>query len=155
MESHLSYPMLAYFRSQHDNQSWLAALTTILDTCSLILAALPTGPTRTARLTYAMCRHALVDLAQIFNTAPSPPRPERLGVDTVERLRGLLEEEGLTVASAQDVQRVLDKLRASYESYAHALAEHLALSLPDWLPVPEVTENWRSTAWEPGGRAIF
>jgi hypothetical protein len=27
LESHLSYPVLSYYRSQHDNQSWLAALT--------------------------------------------------------------------------------------------------------------------------------
>src|SRR5499425_1421022 len=26
LESHLSYPVLAYFRSQHDNQSWIASL---------------------------------------------------------------------------------------------------------------------------------
>jgi len=37
LESHLSYPVLAYFRSQHDNQSWLAALTTILDTAALVM----------------------------------------------------------------------------------------------------------------------
>src|SRR5204863_6718456 len=30
LESHLSYPVLAYYRSQHSNQSWLAAMTTIL-----------------------------------------------------------------------------------------------------------------------------
>src|SRR5258706_11215391 len=30
MESHLSYPVLCYFRSQHDNQSWLAAFTGVL-----------------------------------------------------------------------------------------------------------------------------
>jgi hypothetical protein len=34
LESHLSYPVLAYFRSQHDNQSWVAALTMILDACA-------------------------------------------------------------------------------------------------------------------------
>src|SRR5450432_90855 len=38
MESHLSYPVLAYFRSQHDNQSWIAALTAILDSCALLKA---------------------------------------------------------------------------------------------------------------------
>ena len=32
LESHLSYPVLTYYRSQHERQSWLAALTTILDT---------------------------------------------------------------------------------------------------------------------------
>jgi hypothetical protein len=40
MESHLSYPVLCFFRSQHDNQSWLAALSTVLDVCSLVMVGL-------------------------------------------------------------------------------------------------------------------
>ena len=59
LESHLSYPQLAYFRSQHTNQSWLAALTAILDTCALIIAGVNDGPTRQAQLTFAMARHAV------------------------------------------------------------------------------------------------
>ena len=34
LESHLSFAVLGYYRSQHDNQSWLAAATAILDTCA-------------------------------------------------------------------------------------------------------------------------
>src|SRR5712664_313072 len=40
LESHLSYPVLSFFRSQHDNQSWLGALTTILDASALFMTAL-------------------------------------------------------------------------------------------------------------------
>src|SRR4029079_15612863 len=43
LEGHISYPVLLYFRSQHDNQSWLATLTTILDTCALMIHAVE-GP---------------------------------------------------------------------------------------------------------------
>ncbi|HKI38739.1 MAG TPA: potassium channel family protein, partial [Gemmataceae bacterium] len=38
LESHLSYPVLSFYRSQHDNQSWVAALTAILDTSALLIA---------------------------------------------------------------------------------------------------------------------
>ena len=38
LENHLSYPALAYFRSQHENQSWVAALAVILDVCAVGLA---------------------------------------------------------------------------------------------------------------------
>src|SRR5207248_1750142 len=38
LESHLSYPVLSYYRSQHDNQSWVATLTMILDTSALVIA---------------------------------------------------------------------------------------------------------------------
>src|SRR5439155_22732943 len=71
LESHLSYPVLAYFRSQHDNQSWLGALTTVLDTCALVMVGIDGVSVWQARLTFAIARHAVVDIAQIFRTAPT------------------------------------------------------------------------------------
>ena len=41
LESHLSYQVLSYFRSQHENQSWLAALTAIMDLATAWQAARP------------------------------------------------------------------------------------------------------------------
>ena len=70
MESHLSYPVLSYFRSQHDNQSWLAALTTILDTSALVLVGVEGACARQAEFTFAMARHAVVDLAQVLRRRP-------------------------------------------------------------------------------------
>src|SRR5437870_3063644 len=71
LETHLSYPLLAYFRSQHTNESWLAALTMMLDTSALLMVAgAKGGCARQARLTFAMARHAIVDLAQVFSTPP-------------------------------------------------------------------------------------
>ena len=75
LESHLSYPVLGFFRSQHTNQSWLAALTAVLDTCAVVIAGVDGGPSRQAQLTFAMARHAVVDLAQIFMTAPQALAP--------------------------------------------------------------------------------
>jgi hypothetical protein len=101
MESHLSYPMLSFFRSQHDNQSWLAALTTILDTCALLIAAFPQKRQRPVKLTYAMCRHFAVDLAQVLRAAPLPPPSERLTSQDLARLRAILEDSGLTLADEE------------------------------------------------------
>src|SRR6185437_5920836 len=66
MESHLSYPVLAYFRSQHDNQSWIASLTAVLDVCSLSMVGMEGVCQYQARMTFAIARHALVDLSQVF-----------------------------------------------------------------------------------------
>ena len=66
MESHLSYPVLAYFRSQHDNQSWIAALTAILDTCALLKVGIEGACERQAQLTFAISRHAVADLSQVL-----------------------------------------------------------------------------------------
>src|SRR4029078_2644639 len=70
LESHLSYPVLCYFRSQHDNQSWLRALTTVLDTCALVMVGVKDATVWKARMTFAMARHALVDIAQVMRTKP-------------------------------------------------------------------------------------
>src|SRR5204862_210880 len=77
LETHLSYPVLAYFRSQHTNQSWLAALTTILDVTALVQALIDTGGRREAQLTFAMARHAVGDLAQVFHAPPTRTMPDR------------------------------------------------------------------------------
>ncbi|MCW3036284.1 MAG: hypothetical protein JWM17_1596 [Actinobacteria bacterium] len=148
LESHLSYPVLGYFRSQHDNQSWVAALTVILDGCSLVLTGIESIPSGEARLTFAMARHAAVDLASTFGTPPVPPSPERLPRADLERLREILRERGLVPASGDEADSVLDDLRASYEPYVNALSRQLRMPLPSWLPPEGAADNWEVTAWE-------
>ena len=75
LESHISYPGLSYCRSQHDNQSWIGSITTILDACSLVITGIEGLPPRQAQLTFAMARHAVVDISQILKTPPRPPEP--------------------------------------------------------------------------------
>ena len=78
LESHISYPVLSFFRSQHSNQSWLGALTTMLDVTSLVLTGIDGVHPGQAKLTFAMARHAAVDLAQVVNARYDPAAPERL-----------------------------------------------------------------------------
>src|ERR1700730_4929564 len=66
LESHISYPILCFYRSQHDSQSWLSALVAILDTCALLISVIEGTPARQAQLTFVMARHALVDIGQVF-----------------------------------------------------------------------------------------
>src|SRR5262249_4912734 len=77
LESHLSFPVLSFYRSQHDNQSWLSTLSTILDTCSVLLVGVKGAGAYQAQLTFAMARHAAVDLALVFRTPPLAPDPDR------------------------------------------------------------------------------
>ena len=147
LESHLSYPVLCYFRSQHDNQSWLAALTTVLDTCTLVLVGVDGMARRQARLTFAMARHTVVDLAQIFRARPVAPRQDRLPAEQYARLRQFLGEAGLRLADSPEAQRHLAELRAIYEPYIFALAENIDVRLPEWMPAAERADNWQTSAW--------
>ena len=78
LESHLSFPVLSFYRSQHENQSWVGTLTTILDTSAVLIAGVDGPDGYQARLTFAMARHAAVDLALAFQTPPCPPKADRL-----------------------------------------------------------------------------
>src|SRR5579871_2812088 len=87
LESQISYPVLTFFRSQHSNQSWLAALTTMLDVTSLILTGIQGVHPGQAKLTFAMARHAAVDLAQVVNARYDADTPDRLPAEESEALR--------------------------------------------------------------------
>ena len=90
LESHLSYPVLCFYRSQHSNQSWLAALTTVLDASALVMVGIEGISPRQGELTFAVARHATVDLAQVFKTPPRAPKADRLPPAELKRLREVL-----------------------------------------------------------------
>jgi hypothetical protein len=147
MESHLSYPVLAYFRSQHDNQSWVASLTSILDTCAIVMAGIEGACERQAELTFAIARHAVVDLSQVFGTAPRSLPHDRLPAEDLRRIRDILAQHGLKLREGIDADRRLADLRGMYEPYIHALAVYLNQSLPPWIPQKKGKDNWQTTAW--------
>jgi ion channel len=153
LESHLSYPVLSYYRSQHDNESWLSALTTILDASALVMVGVEEPSlARQARLTFAMARHAVVDLAQVLQTPPRPPEPERLPADAFGSLQRHLAASDV-VLDAPDTASRLAELRALYEPYVTGLADRLLFRLPTWTIATPATDNWRTTAWERTVRA--
>jgi Ion channel len=147
MESHLSYPVLAFFRSQHDNQSWMAALTAILDTCALVKVGVEDACQRQADLTFAIARHAAVDLSQVFKTPPRALPHNRLPTEDLRRIRDVLAQHGAKLLDGPDANRKLTDLRNMYEPYLYALAEYLDLSLPPWIPARKGKDNWQTTAW--------
>jgi len=147
MESHLSYPVLAYFRSQHDNQSWIGSLTAILDTCALVQVGIEGACERQAELTFAIARHAVVDLSQVFKTPPRVLPVDRLPADDLRRIRDTLAQHGLKLLDGQGADLELTKLRNMYEPYVFALSSYLLQPLPPWIPVKKGKDNWQTTAW--------
>jgi hypothetical protein len=149
LESHLSYPVLCYFRSQHDNQSWLSSLTTILDTCALVMVGVEGTAPWQAKLTFAMARHAVVDLAQVFRTAPSGPQAciTRLYPGDLERIREILERNSAHLEDGEEAEAKLAELRLMYEPYVSALSELLLMPLPPWILGEDAIDNWKTSAW--------
>jgi len=148
LESHLSYPVLCFFRSQHDNQSWIASLTTVLDTCSLVMVGIDGVPKWQAQLTFKMARHAVVDIAQIFNRSPLTTDGSRLPDDELARLRTMLSGSEVALRNELGDDHTLAELRAMYEPYIAVLSRYLMMPLPGWLPRARATDNWQTSAWE-------
>lgn len=145
LESHISFPVLAYFRSEHDNQSWVAALTTMLDTCALLLAGGKERQVWRARLTFAITRHAAVDLCHVLEREKdvSGIAGTRLMPNEAVQLAAALCECGITDQISPQIEQKLTELRRTYEPYCYALATHLKMPLPAWLPATGARDNWQ------------
>ncbi len=149
LESCLSFPMLGYYRSQHDNQSWLAALTAILDTCTLEICRGCGVNHHQARLTFAIARHAAVDIALVFKITPTRPEPDRLGPDAYRQLVELLQREAIQFPEGPATETKLAELRAMYEPFVNGLANYFLFKLPDFFPARPIADNWQTSAWMP------
>ena len=152
LESHLSYPILAFYRSQHQQQSWVGALTIILDTCALVLTTIDGdstsgAPVEPAKFTFAMARHAVIDLAQILDISP-PTAVNRLSSAEFTHLQDILATAGVRLRESRTSEQKLSELRATYEPFVSALAERIQVSLPPWIPPKETLDDWQTSAWD-------
>jgi hypothetical protein len=142
METQLSYPIIGWFRSQHVNQNWVAAVTTVVDASAFAIAYAP-GRSVGAEVTFAIGRHALADLAVSYR-ARIPAEPvDRLSDADLQELIRRLNDTGLELMTDGEAKQKLEKMRSSYEKYAFAIADRLALALPGWLPGEDAVEYWR------------
>ena len=153
LETHISYPILCYYRSQHDNQSWLAALVAVLDACALLITTIE-GPTaRQAQLTFAMGRHALLDLGHVFylekvnEVLPEAVQEnERLPRETFNHLCAELGDMHMRLCGDPAAQQRLTAIRTLYEPHAQILADFLKMPLPLWVPAPKKNDPWKKVA---------
>lgn len=137
LESHLSYPVLGFFRSHHDHQSWVGMLTVVLDTSAVVLSSERLELKHQAQLTFAMARHAAVDLAQVVGS------PDRKAA--YRALPAKAEWREMLGSRAVPDGDALAQYRDMYEPYCRALAIRTAVALPEWLPPPQQQDDWQTT----------
>lgn len=149
VETHLSYPMLSYYRSQHDNQSWLSAMCLMLDSCALILVGLRDVRTFPAKMNFAVARLALVELCRVFDVQPRSRDTARLSPDEFRFMLNALNQAGLSFSDEQGAEERLAAFRATYEPFLISLSDYLMMPLPGWLPNQDL-DNWQNS---PRGRS--
>lgn len=146
LESHLSYPLLAFFRSQHDNQSWLASLCSVLDAAALVSAGVKGIDPFQARLTFAIGRHTLVDVSQVFRLTPLRDGSQRIGPDRIAELRRWLATAGVPLDESAEAGARFEELRGLYAPYVAALSDYFLMPLPSLIPPEKSRFNWKTTA---------
>ena len=138
MESHLAYPILAYFRSSHDYESWVGTLGALLDAASLVVSTLePQGLSNSqtlgqARVMYELGRHLTYDFAHYFDLEhdESTPGIERSEFqDALERLRA----EGYQLVDESAAWAKFSELRSAYASALNAMARWLEIPPVQWV----------------------
>jgi hypothetical protein len=147
LESHISYPILCYYRSQHDTQSWLSALVSILDTCALLISVIEGTKSRQAQLTFVMARHALVDIGQVFGAQRRRSWERFAAVDRLPskefyHLCEALGDNNLQLCGDPAAARRLNTIRALYEQHALALSDYLRMPLPVWAAPAKLNDQW-------------
>ncbi len=151
LESHISYPILCYYRSQHDNQSWLSALVSVLDACALLITTVEGAAARQAQLTFAMARHALVDVGHVFHVERSAKEKELQGLDRLpsETFGAMCETLGdlhMRLCGDPESMRRLTAIRMLYEPHAYALSTFLKMELPLWVATPRKADTWKTVS---------
>jgi hypothetical protein len=133
LESHVSYPMLSYYRSQHSDESWLAAMAVVMDTCALRMAGAGGLDEFQSERTLAMCTGALRNIGGAIRIRPLERYADRLSTAEfgvlVEQLRG----SGLP-AGGDDAWQRLSRVRNEYEPLLAAMAHYFLIDLPAWVP---------------------
>src|SRR5512143_2906045 len=127
----------------------------ILDLCTLIWVGIVGIPQRAGRLTFAIARHAVGDLTQVYRLTPHAPSSDRLPPGDLAKLREILAAADLHLRDGPAAEAQLARLRAEYEPYVNALAEFLLMELPPWFAGPDAKDNWETTAWSGNGESHF
>jgi hypothetical protein len=131
LDSHLAYPILAYFRSSHDNDSWISSLGAVVDAATLVLTTVEGGPKGWAKLSRAIGNHCLEDLvAQFRLEADSEVGVEREEFDAARRR---LERAGYRLRDADQSWADFARLRSEYAGRVNALAHYWASPPAQWI----------------------
>ena len=131
LDSHLAYPILAYFRSSHDNDSWISSLGAVMDAATLVLTTIEDGPKGWAKLSRAVGGHCIEDLALYFGLEVEP----ELGVERAEfeEARDRLARAGFRLQDADKSWASFSRMRLEYAGRINALARYWATPPAQWI----------------------
>jgi len=132
METHLAYPMLAYFRSSHEHESWIGTLGTLLDAATLMMTTIEM-PCGQARMFYSIGRHCARDLAHLFGVDSVIDHAGGVHRDEFERACDRLSAAGLTLKNRDEAWQHFATLRSTYAGHVNGLARLFDIPPLEWV----------------------
>jgi hypothetical protein len=146
LDSHLAYPVLPFFRSSHDGQSWVSALGAVLDAATLLKTVVTqracegqqglTGARAAAEMMYSIGCHALVDLTQLpLGRAKLKFDDDQPGIERTEfdAACARLAEAGYPTECSDATWHDFSEHRAAYAARLNLLARFFASPPTQWI----------------------
>jgi hypothetical protein len=131
LESHLSYPLLFYFRSSHDNEAWPNSFGAVMDAATLVLSTVDGGPVGDARLMYKVGAHLVTDMRQYYGiAAETVPYVER---DEFIEASGRLQRAGYALRDLDKAWEEFSGLRTKYGAWLNSTTKALAVLPAPWM----------------------
>lgn len=130
LDTHVAYPILGYFRSSHDNLSWISSLGAVLDSASLVLTTIRGIPRGQAELTKRVGAHLVEDISNYFHLEGDGSVVER---EEFEEAYGRLAASGYDLEPMDEAWRGFERARGTYAARLEALAEHWATPATLWI----------------------
>ena len=133
LDSHVAFPLLGFFRSSHDNLSWISALGTVLDASSLVLTTVTDVPRGEAKLFKRMGTHLVED---IFNLGFRAGQPIGLEREAFDAACDRLADAGYALVPREKAWAHFEAARATYSTRLEAMATFWAAPAAQWLGDP-------------------
>lgn len=132
LDSHVAYPLLGYFRSSHDNVSWISAVGAVLDAAALVVTTIREVPRGQAEITLRVGAHLVEDISNYLRLAG-----DGSGVD-FEAFSGVydrLAQAGYALEDRDEAWRSFEHARGKYAGRLETLAAYWATPAPSWVGV--------------------
>jgi hypothetical protein len=131
LESHVSYPMLALFRSQHRGQSWITALGVVTDAATLTCACVKGAEQREPYFAYRRGRQAVIEIADRLHVPTGEPE-DWLTLANFDIAWDILLGLGLPLNEKPEAWEHLQILRNSYGNRLQELMDFLVAPRGFW-----------------------
>jgi hypothetical protein len=132
LESHVSYPMLALFRSQHAGQSWVTALGLVTDAATLTTACVEGARDREASFLSRRGRRAIVEISRRLHVPVEGAPQTWLVRENFEIAWTQLVSLGLPLRDQEEAWLDLQRLRSAYGDQLELLIDFLVAPHGFW-----------------------